>query len=544
MVIGGLGFAAMMLMVLVLGQMGKKKRDPVDREPLVQRPYVPIDRPPATRPTDQPTVDPSGFEVVDNDRALWVPPSPADPPPLDMIPGGPQMVVVIRPRKLQQSAAGQHMLAAFDQELGDVWRQLEPRLGVSPEAIERLTIAFDSRGGGIPQMALGVHLAEPLPLSTLQQRWDVEPQRTPEGATVLAGEGDDAFYVTDTSADAIIDRFAVGSVEQIKSVAELEGTVIPLPRQLENLWKAADGDAELNILLLPNYLFADGRTMLQQYAPEYIEPLRTFLQPDAAGVLISSTLEPQWYLEARMMPGPGTTDVALAKKMEESMAALPAWAENFLLQSSPDPSWRALALRYPQMMQALRKYTRYGVSENMATANVYLPAQAAPNIALATLLAANTPRGNLASTAAMNPAAAAKPLTLEQMLELPLSVSFDQESLEFAGQAVMDELNANIPPGSATPKYVLLGSDLEKAGITQNQQIRDFKATDQPLRSILTQLVMKANIDKSVTKASQPEQLLVWVLGPDPSNAEQQAFLITTRVGAEGKYELPKEFVE
>ena len=201
------------------------------------------------------------------------------------------------------------------------------------------------------------------------------------------------------------------------------------------------------------------------------------------------------------------------------------------------------ALRYPQMLHALRKYARYGISHDAATANVYLPSQAAPNLALATLLAANTPPGTAPAGIAAKPAMAAKPLTLEEMLELPISVSFDQESLEFAGQAVMDEVATRVPPGSAKPLYIILGPDLQKEGITQNQQIRDFKVSDQPLRSVLTQLVMRANIVKDVTDPSQSEQKLVWVVGKNPADPQQQAFLITTCVGAEGKYELPKEFV-
>jgi len=424
-----------------------------------------------------------------------------------------------------------------------VWERLEARTGVSADSIERLTLAFDSRGGGIPSIALGVRLVEAVPLSTLQQAWQAEPAQTPEGHTILASEDGDAFYVSDTSADASVDRFAVGSIEQIKGVAELQGTPIPLPRQLENLWKSARADAEFNVLLLPNYLFADGRSMLQNYAPEAIEPLRTFLQPDAAGLLVTSTLEPQWYFEIRMMPGPGTSAAELAKKTEDAVTQLPGWAERFLLESSPDASWRALALRYPQMLHAIRNYTRYGISNDAATANVYLPSQAAPNIALATLLAANTPRGTAPAGVAMTPTSDSKPLTLEEMLELTISVSFDQESLEFAGQAVMDEVVTKLPPGSAKPLYIILGPDLQKEGITQNQQIRDFKVSGEPLRSVLTQLVMRANIDKDVTDPSQSEQKLVWVVGPNPADPQQQAFLITTRVGAEGKYELPKEFV-
>ena len=63
-VIGGLGFAAMMLMVIVLGQSGRKNREVVTSPVVPPANYVP----PAPRPTssDEPEIDASGYELVDN----------------------------------------------------------------------------------------------------------------------------------------------------------------------------------------------------------------------------------------------------------------------------------------------------------------------------------------------------------------------------------------------------------------------------------------------------------------------------------------------
>ncbi|QDS92300.1 Serine/threonine-protein kinase PknB [Roseimaritima multifibrata] len=548
-VIGGLGFAAMIGLILILGRPSGPSKQVSQTTPA---PFVPTPRAPAASPSangsgagngnsagENETMGP--FELTDNEKTLWAPPSVPDPPPLEMIPGGPQMVIVLRLSDLVQSPTGQAISNAFSQELGDALENLTQRTKIPAEDIERLTLAFDGQGEGVASITMGIHLQKPRPLKDLLQTWKVEIAQTPEGDPILAGDGPDAFFVRDVSEGAMVDAFSIGSIEQMKGVAEMGGAPIPLPPQLKGLWQSANSEADLNLLLLPNYLFADGRNILKTYAPQIIGPLREFLQPDANGVLLVSNLEPDWYLETRMLPGPGTTSTTLSRKMQTTVAQLPTWAENFLVDTSPDPSWRKLANRMPQMLRAIDRYARYGVAEDAATANLYLPSEAAPNILLASMLAANTLPGKAAAIAATP--MATKAMSIEELLEMPISVSFDQESLEFAGQAVIDEVKGKAPPGTTIPPYVLLGGDLQKEGITQNQQIRDFKIKDQPLRKVLTLLVMQANIDKSVTDASQPQQLLVWVIGDNPNKPGEKAILISTRAGAEGKYELPAEFV-
>lgn len=540
-IIGGLGFAGILLLVVVLGNVSQRKSDVARRTP------PPVAPAPTVAPVSEPVdvAEQSGpFQVVSDAAAPWAPPGTEPPMELAMIPRGPQAILVGKPEAFQQ-AAGAQLSAAFSAELGEIWQTLETRTGVAREQIERMIMAFD----GGPSVAMAIRLDQPVALEALMSRWQVEPARTPEGFTILVDDDDpqaDVFYVRDPSAGAMVEQFAIGSLDQIKDVAELEGSVIPLPRSLETLWKSADGSADLTVMVLPNFLFADGRDFLLTYAPAIIEPLKSMLQPDVAGMLLTSTFSPQWYVEVRMVPGARTTAPVLSRRLEEVVEQWPRWAESFLIESSPDGSWRRLAVRFPQMLTAARQYARFGVSGETAIANIYLPSEAAANLTLASFLAINTPRGTIASlTPGMTAGGTSggKPLPLTEQLELELSVSFDQESLEFAGQAVMDELKGQLPTGSEEPRYVLIGGDLEKEGITQNQQVRDFNMRQKTLREILTQLVMLANIDKSVTQPNQPEQLLVWVIGPDPNNPGQQAFLITTRAGAEGKYELPKEFV-
>ncbi|MGI9472506.1 MAG: serine/threonine protein kinase, partial [Rubripirellula sp.] len=179
-------------------------------------------------------------------------------------------------------------------------------------------------------------------------------------------------------------------------------------------------------------------------------------------------------------------------------------------------------------------------SEGAVVANTYLPARAVPQVTLATLLAMNTP---VNGTVAVATPKAQPPLTVEEMLNRKMSVSFEQESLEFAIDSIVSAFEDKLPRGSTMPSVRIIGGDLQLMGITQNQQVRDFTKTDIPLRQVLTDLVLGANPDKTATGPQDEKQALIWVVADDEDNPGKKLILVTTRQAAEGKYELPQEFL-
>jgi hypothetical protein len=259
--------------------------------------------------------------------------------------------------------------------------------------------------------------------------------------------------------------------------------------------------------------------------------------------VISIDTTTQWYGELRLVPGGTATAPGLLHLLQQQAAELPQWSESFVVQSDVAPSWRALAIRLPQYFRAVNEQTRYGISQSLPTANFYLPAAAAPQVALATLLAlaASAPTtGTVAAVAATPPQREA--MSIDQLLDTKLSISFEQESLEFAVAMIGEEFAGSLPEGATGPKITIIGGDLEKSGITQNQQVRDFQMRDVPLREVLTRLVSGANPDRTVTSPTEEKQSLVWVVDPG-ATPQAPALLITTRPQAAAKgYALPREF--
>ncbi|MGV3484282.1 MAG: hypothetical protein ACO1RT_07680 [Planctomycetaceae bacterium] len=534
---------------------------PADEGPRPRpRPLPPVREPVAStgttspRPSSTPAVaTPSmpaateaktGYELVSDDRLLWASPWPPEsvPPTLEMIPPGSQLVVTVRLNRVLGDGASSEWLDWLGPELGPALSGLEEQAAVKFAEVERLTIAMSVGTGGNPKMSFTITADQPLDVDAMTKLWKVTPARTAAGKTIYSGDSPqgNVYYVSENPARNR--TFAFGPVDLISLVAENDGDAIPLARSLQQLWDTSSVDADLVALTIPNFLFADGRELLRRYAPRAVEPLRSVLIPDVAGAIVSMSFQDAWYVETRFTPSGTVSAPAMLQSLQPRIDALPAWAESFAIDTSVDASWRAMAIRLPQYMRAVADQTRYGVSQTLPTANLYLPREAAPQVILATTLALSSPES--APVVATTEAAPMQPLTAEQMLDKTLSVSFDQESLQFAVEMIRDEFVRSLPPGTPPPTIAIIGGDLEKMGITQNQQIRDFQMKDKPLREALTELARQANPDKSVTSLTDPKQSLVWVVDPS-ADPKMPTILITTRIAAEAKQiPLPKEFAQ
>lgn len=549
-VLGGLCVAVLLLLISLIAGGDSSEPTPEPRRPR----SIPSVIPPVTSRSDSEsggTVDTSedqavsGYELVTDDRLLFAPPYAADSPSvaLELLPPGPAVIVTSRLAEVVRDPIASSLIEGISSGMGALIQSAADRAKLPMESMRRMTVALYPGEQGWPEVSLVVELEEAIVADELMEKLEVEPARTRENHTIYVGDAEDgdAYYWSEDQGDSI-SRFAIGSIDRISEVASLGGGEIPLPRTSQALWARASNESELVVLFTPNFLFADGRQLLASAAPELIPSLKRFTQPDiSAGMVSVKFCDPGLvFVETRFAPSGGISEAALMRKVTETIQTWPDWADQFILDSVPDPSWRLLASRLPSMMRFVVSQARFGISEGAVTANAYLPAEAFPQVALASLLAMNTP-----SSAGASPmvAESQEALTIDQMLERAMTVSFDQESLEFALESIVNAFREGLPPGNSMPAARIIGGDLELMGITQNQQVRDFSKTDEPLRAVLTDLVVRANPDKSATGPGDAKQALIWVVADDAANPGQKAILITTRQAAKSNgYELPMEF--
>lgn len=549
-IIGAVATAALLLLLgLIASRSGQSKPD---RTVQATAPMLDSETPavPLTDQANAVTAGPklsNGYRLVADDQLLYVPPYEADSPSvsLALLPPGPAAIASIRPQILNAGTDGDSLGDVFADELESLVSTMAARAGVPADSIERCTIAIHPARGESLQVSLAVRLDKPVALNTLIENLQVAESRTSDGMSIYTSDNPDAdAYFFEIADDKMVSRYAVGSVPMMTEVAGIGGSEIVLPRNLRSLWDHANANSDFSAMATASFLFADGRTILQSSIPKVIEPLKKLLVPDvSAGLLVVKFDENNMYAESRLSPAGGTNPIALMRAWQERISMWPQWADQFVLESQPDPSWRLLATRLPLMMRFVANQTRIGISDGVAMGNLYLPRRVVPQLAVSISLALNTDRRSGSPAVVREPTGdTPSGLTLEQMLDRKLSVSFDQESLEFAIDTVVDEFRRTLPDGSSLPAVRIIGADLQKMGITQNQQIRGFNKSDASLRSVLTDLMLEANPDRSASGPSDAKQALVWVVADDPTNPGDKAIFVTTREASRGRYDLPREF--
>jgi hypothetical protein len=263
---------------------------------------------------------------------------------------------------------------------------------------------------------------------------------------------------------------------------------------------------------------------------------------DTQAAAISLHCGDDFYCEMRVLPTLDKEPQQLADAVRSRLNQTPQAVESYIDRLTPPQYWSRLARRYPLMVGQLHQQLRMGIEKDQAIVNSVLPGAAAHNLMLGgELLVASRPTQAIA--AAIAPTAAV-PQTIEEALQLKTTYSFDQQSLEFAMRDLAVDVSGNLKGAPFEFVIKLLGTDLEKDGITRNQSVRDFKQENQTVAEILTALVRKANPITTVKDPSEADQKLIWVVGPDPENAGKQVILITTRAAAGAKkYKLPTPFV-
>lgn len=134
---------------------------------------------------------------------------------------------------------------------------------------------------------------------------------------------------------------------------------------------------------------------------------------------------------------------------------------------------------------------------------------------------------------------------MSQTLKMPTSFHVKSEPFASALARLSKHVQANLPQASSPDFEIkILAGDLKLDGFTQNQTVRDIKLSEQPLRKVLTVLLQSANGDPTLKDPTVPQQRMVWVIGPDPEDADRQIILITTRRMAQQRsYQLPDEFL-
>lgn len=372
-----------------------------------------------------------------------------------------------------------------------------------------------------------------------------------DDATYYTKPDDTAFYFVENPAPsaeagedqrATVSRFAFGDTPRIREVVEADGLNV-LSGPMKNLVEQSDADRHFSLLFLRPALFNErGQLLMSGQMSDFNRQLDLFLQDEIRGAMVSFFVDDANYFEFMIDQTLDLKSEDLATSLKERLRTVRDEIPKLLTKLPTNQYWDNVRLRYDNMLADVYRNLRWDVEFGTVIGNCWLPPMAAHNLIAASELVTAFSSGSpdVASTATAKPS----PGSLEELLNLRRSLDVTTNpDLNVLLTGIRDEIIEEYGMLPFKFEIRMIGNDLQKEGITQNQRPGDFKLIDKTLAEILTEIMVRCNPDKGITGPADPNCKLVWVLGPSPADPAQQSILITTRAGASEKnLELPPVF--
>lgn len=480
--------------------------------------------------------------VEDDGEMLWETPTLGEPIDFSYIPPGAKLIFALRMADLLEQEQGQFLVDSIGPNLGEKLDLWVKKTGVPLSEIERLIISLHPVDFEYQPVFI-VETSTPKKRERLLELWNKPaPEELETGAKIYAGSDSMAYFFTegDTNPEET-KKFLFGPASFVRESADLAGAV-PLEGAMKNLAAATDEERHVSILFLRNALFNDeGQKLMSGSLTGLNRELAVTLNDSIRGGLLSLHLDNGSFVELRFDQ---TLDLKpsefrnwLTETSQESLDKI----TQFAAASPANDYWNPVRSRYGGMMMDVYRRMRIGVERQQVIVNCWLPPMAAHNILGGTelLLAYANGSGEVVAPPTRN-----QPKTIRELLEIPrdLNVTTNPD-LNILLADLQAEVTDDLGELPFPFEIRLLGNDLLTEGITKNQRPGEFNMEQKTLAEILTEIMIRANPNKDITGPEDPNCKLVWVVGPDPDNADREIILITTRgAAAEKSYKLPAAF--
>ena len=481
-------------------------------------PSVPAVKAPAARLA---AADPAHEAAIPDDgHTLWVSPTAGAPIDLAYLPGGTQFIGAVRPARILAHPEGVRLVDAAGPNGAGALDHLARILGIRFAQIDSLTFGVQTGDRAALATTFVIRPCVPVPdwpgpgaASRVEQHRGV--------AYRTAGHW--AYFQPSGSHGSTL---VVTPAAMIGQVIEAGRTAAPLRRGVERLLAHSDADRLLTLLFPASFLLGDGRELLAGPLARLRSPIDWLLDDNVQAVEFSAHLDENLFLELRLFGSLDAPPRRLAGELAARIGQLGARTERYVAGLTLHQHGQEVVSRLPRMAATVGRYTRSVALDDHVLARCYLPAVAAHNLLLATELV-------LTESAPAAAASAAPSMSIRDRLRRPTTLAFDQDTLAGALAALAADAGVEI---------VILGKDLELEGITKNQSF-GIAMAGVPARTILEQILIRANPDRTARGLSDPKQKLVYVVKPRLAGGGQIVYVTTRAQAASRGDTLPEAFV-
>lgn len=463
------------------------------------------------------------YAIIEDDGvALWASPTSAPAWGSRLLPDGVQFIGMIQASSLISSREG----ALVNRAMGEGWEAALSgwldSVHLELDEVQTVVIGLTSADTTVPVATYIITLTEQDALESWRTRIQAERK---ENQTLLSVGNMHAYVPPGDS----VRSFVIGQESVVQQIADSEERPAQIRRELETLLNSTDQSRHITLLSTPNFLLGDGKALLDGNRDVISRILFGLIGDDCQAISLSLHFTTNFFGELRIVTQSGSN---LHQKAQAMQIALMDWPTNlidYLGNTNVERYWQRIAVQFPLMVRFLTEQTRIEPVRGQVIANFVLPENAGHNLILAAQIALSSNR----STA--TEATTAPQLTIAELLQTRFEHRFGQQSLDEALSDLQDRINDQFP--SVGLNIEVVGADLEQEGITRNQQIQEFSASDIMISEILTEIVRRANPVR-VRSARSEEQTLVWVV------QNESTIQITTRDAAAIKnLKIPSNFL-
>ena len=531
-------------------------------------------------------------ELIDDDRkTLWE--SPTEGAALSdlSLPPAPKLIFVFRPQALLAESESELLARSLGPDFLRLKEQWQKIAGVQWSRIDRLVASLHSTPKQIYQSVLVFELDSGIDRDQLFLNWNRSaPANLGSGGSTsfVSADGKLAYRFlpppqrgrpqgdsgtndssTTNDLDTIV-RFAIGHPDLVDAI-EVETPVEPLLGSLQALLNRSDRDRHFNFIFLRPALFnEEGQAWMGERLSGFNRELSVLIPDEILAATFSLHFDQGTYWELQLVNSVNVKIDELRALLEQRGRLVSDQLIELAGAFPSHPHWNRLKARFGVMIADLFRNARWGVEYGEIVGNGWLPPGAAHNLMagadLALTLALELPEGlSMASSLSrlgnandslgsnISPSAdsdrPAVPTTIKEVLAIPRDLKVtNPPDLNLLLAELQAEINDEFPSLGGRFRIKLMGPDLQLEGITQNQRPGALDIDQQPLSSILTQIMISANPSKDISGPSDPNCKLVWLVADephpdDPNQASQPIIMVTTRAAAQRQqYQLPPEF--
>jgi len=384
-------------------------------------------------------------------------PTHGQPIGMHYVPGGVNLVVHLRPAELWSGDRAAAELRASLTEGVTSWldAKIKELCRREPSRISEATFALVLGAFGTqPTSSQVVRLAEPDKMSALLDEFRGKPLKEDLKPAVMVSPPN-AYIIVDASTFAISPSETADDLEEALAVPNSY-----VSKNVAELLKETDRDRLITVVAEMQDLRRHVDTLFAESVRPTVHAVIDWLGDDVDAIAWSLHLRPAFYSELVLRPRAGVLPRALEATLQKKLDQLPETIMTIVKGTRPAAKgFREIIGRYPAMLEAVCQSTilRPGAKDlHMITV---LPAKAAPNLALGTLLTWDELRRSPGGTSGTAVATSQATEKVADRLKKEILAEFSRMPLEQAVKYIGDETGVD---------FTVDGEALRMTGYTRN----------------------------------------------------------------------------